>query len=151
MKKNETMTNLEVIYRKIIDRYGAEHQMRKAVEEMGELTAALMQHLGGRDNRDNVIEEIADVKIMIGQMEALFGELAVNAVVEYKLERMGYDTKASEQMDIEHDNLIIRQASEPGPMTAEQRDYYISMCRQEFTRKMINDLYRLKRNEYIGE
>ena len=57
----------------IADYYGEENQIDKTIEEMAELTQALIKykHSGGDLFKGQVIEEIADVKIMIEQLEYL--------------------------------------------------------------------------------
>lgn len=53
--------------RYIAEHYGLEPQKLKAIEEMAELTKALL-----KDDKENIIEEIADVKIMVAQLEHLY-------------------------------------------------------------------------------
>ena len=54
-----------------IERYGAEKQTIKAVEEMGELLKELSKNSWGEANRAHIAEEIADVRIMLDQMEII--------------------------------------------------------------------------------
>ena len=54
-----------------LDTYGAEAQTLVAFEEMAELEKELCKHARGRDNRDAIAEEIADVLIMLEQMMLL--------------------------------------------------------------------------------
>lgn len=58
------------IYESILNKYGMEHQTRKAMEEMSELIQALnkMIDLPTESHRQAVIEEMADVEITIEQM-----------------------------------------------------------------------------------
>ena len=70
----------------IAERYGYEPQSRQCIEEMAELTQAInklwrKQNFGGNSReiaeaQENLLEEIADVLIMIWQMKELlvFGE-----------------------------------------------------------------------------
>lgn len=76
-------------YEVILGHYGEESQMLKAIEEMGELTSVLIRWLRDDDrvNRDDVITEIADVSIMIEQLMYIFGKLAVEDEIIYKLMR----------------------------------------------------------------
>lgn len=63
--------------------YGLEHQIRKAIEELGELVVAL-----ARDDRDNIVEEIADVMVMLMQLEILLDcDEEVFDIIEKKVER----------------------------------------------------------------
>ena len=79
---------------KIIDHYGKKTQLLKAVEEMGELTQALCKYevTCGYDERNqimqSVVEEIADVDIMLEQLKLIFGEYQVNLMKRKKIERL---------------------------------------------------------------
>lgn len=77
------------IYREAIEKYGANHQMMMAIEEMSELTKELCKNMRGRNNRENIAEEIADVSIMIEQMKILFDcETSVCFYQDEKLQRL---------------------------------------------------------------
>lgn len=54
-----------------LDKWGADAQTVMVFEEMAELQKALCKHERGADNRDAIAEEIADVRIMLDQMELL--------------------------------------------------------------------------------
>jgi NTP pyrophosphatase (non-canonical NTP hydrolase) len=54
--------------KRILLHFGVEAQMRKTIEECAELIRAI-----ANADRKNIIEEIADVKIMLAQMELAFG------------------------------------------------------------------------------
>ena len=54
----------------IVLRYGYDAQSRQCIEEMAELTKAILNERRGRDH--NIAEEMADVKIMLAQMEIIF-------------------------------------------------------------------------------
>ena len=62
-----------------IDTYGANNQIMKALEELGELVQAIAKaHLTHNDKRksvgvDHVAEEIADVKITLEQLCMIWG------------------------------------------------------------------------------
>lgn len=56
-----------------VHHYGAEHQKRKAIEEMGELITALAREQDGRATSEQVITEIADVHLMIRQLMIIYG------------------------------------------------------------------------------
>ena len=51
-----------------IKHYGPSNQIFKAIEELGELIRALARY----DDRDNIAEEMADVRIMLDQLEIMF-------------------------------------------------------------------------------
>ena len=77
------------IYREALETFGHEHQVRKLFEEMAELQVAICKTLDGRDDTAHVAEEIADVQIMLEQMEELFDcEYAVILRRRAKLARL---------------------------------------------------------------
>lgn len=56
-----------------VHHYGAEHQKRKAIEEMGELITELEREQDRRTTPEKVITEIADVHLMIRQLMIIYG------------------------------------------------------------------------------
>ena len=68
----------------IIAYYGEKHQKNKAIEELLELASAIYDN-----DKENVIEEIADVLIMIEQMQLIFGITNddIQKVKEFKIKR----------------------------------------------------------------
>lgn len=76
--------------RKILHHYGLQHQKAKTIEELGELIVALQKDLlaGTEDLSPEVLEEIADVHIMITQLLYDEGDsTTVSLIVEKKLKR----------------------------------------------------------------
>lgn len=80
--------------RAIFERYGVQSQRRQLVEECAELIQAISKFEraceGGdfRAARDELLGELADVKIMIAQFEeGYFGSEAVSAEIDKKLGR----------------------------------------------------------------
>lgn len=74
---------------KAINTFGKEAQVDKAIEEMAELTKALLKarHFGG--SVQDVIEETADVLIMMCQMVLIFdAKNEVDDVIHSKIERL---------------------------------------------------------------
>lgn len=63
------MTTLE----KAIEVYGKDMQLNVAVEELSELIKEICKNKRGNDNRENIIEEMADCYIMLRQLEIIFG------------------------------------------------------------------------------
>lgn len=63
------MTTLE----KAIETYGKDMQLNVAIEEFSELIKEICKHKRGEDNRDNIIEEMADCYIMLEQLGVIFG------------------------------------------------------------------------------
>lgn len=60
------------IYRAAIYAWGAENQEKMVVEEMSELTKEICKHWRGRDNLDAIADEIADVTIMLEQLQLIY-------------------------------------------------------------------------------
>ena len=79
------------ICRDALATWGAEAQTLMVFEEMSELQKELCKHARGRDNREEIAEEIADVRIMLMQMCILHDceDLADEIMLE-KLERLAY-------------------------------------------------------------
>lgn len=76
----------------IIDTYGTKTQIDMAIEECSELTKALLKARRGNDEptvlRDAIIDEIADVTIMLEQLKIIYNcTEAVNNRIEYKINR----------------------------------------------------------------
>lgn len=69
--------------KKIADYYGIERQKAKTIEEMAELTKALLKHTGSKATLENIIEEIADVEVMLEQIKYLY-RISDESVDEYK-------------------------------------------------------------------
>lgn len=76
--------------RKALEVYGLDAQIIKLSEECGELLSAVSKCRSGRDTADHVAEEMADVLVMMDQMQIAFGitEKTVFDYVEKKLERL---------------------------------------------------------------
>lgn len=55
-----------------LDTYGSLPQIVMVFEEMSELQKELCKYLRGRGSFEHIAEEIADVEIMLEQMEMLF-------------------------------------------------------------------------------
>ena len=72
----------------IANHYGIANQMPIAIEEMSELTKEICKYIRGNDNLNDLVEEIADVQIMVRQLITLFEvEIQVDKMIDYKLER----------------------------------------------------------------
>lgn len=81
------MNGIEIM-RQSVKVHGATKQRNKAIEEMGELTTALMQERDGRILADAVITEIADVCITAYELALIYGLEKVEAEINRKLERL---------------------------------------------------------------
>ena len=67
----ECIDESEVLQR-ALDTYGSLPQIVMIFEEMSELQKELCKYLRGKCSPENIVEEIADVEIMLEQMMMLF-------------------------------------------------------------------------------
>ena len=67
--EKETRMNKEKIYKKAIGKYGVAAQLDMVIEEMSELTKEICKIKRGKGNYMNLVEEIADVEIMLEQLK----------------------------------------------------------------------------------
>lgn len=89
----------KVICHKIADRYGEEHQMLKAVEEMAELSQVIIKAVNDSPNdrfqaetmKDEMLSELADVIIMTEQLVKFVNDndcmSDLNGMIKSKLNR----------------------------------------------------------------
>ena len=61
------------VIEKAIETYGADLQKQVAIEEMSELIKEICKDFRGKGNRDNILEELADVIIMTTQLQIIYG------------------------------------------------------------------------------
>lgn len=59
------------ILQKAIDRWGEDAQTKMVLEEMSELQKEICKRWRGKDNRDAIAEETADVEIMLDQLKMM--------------------------------------------------------------------------------
>lgn len=73
-----------------INYFGSCQQVDMAIEEMSELTKELLKHRRFNDNRCKIVEEMADVYIMLYQLQMIFSidEIELGIEGEYKLQRL---------------------------------------------------------------
>lgn len=92
-------TETEKLFDKIVEVNGKETQLRQLQEECGELIVAINHYLRAEQEYNfigiglascNLIEEVADVEIMLDQLPCMFMEFreAVDGVKEKKLRRL---------------------------------------------------------------
>lgn len=81
------------IYLRCIETYGAKAQVDMAIEEMSELIKALLKYRRATDMqkptaREDIIDELADVKVMTKQLEMIFNaEKETQDRIDYKVSR----------------------------------------------------------------
>lgn len=77
------------IFQQAIDKYGVQAQANKAIEELSELIRAIsrIENEISLDNFANLVEEMADVYIMLKQLEMIYyiEEATLEAVIEHKI------------------------------------------------------------------
>jgi NTP pyrophosphatase (non-canonical NTP hydrolase) len=84
--------NRTEILQEAIKKYGVQSQCDMCIEEMSELTKALLKLRRASTQpemqkcRENIREEIADVQIMIDQMRMVYGDTAEQE--KYKIQRL---------------------------------------------------------------
>jgi predicted DNA-binding protein len=80
------MTTLE----KAIETYGKDMQLNVAVEEFSELIKEICKYKRGRNNIENIVEEMADCYIMLEQMKMIFGlgSTVISDAMDKKIKRL---------------------------------------------------------------
>lgn len=78
------------IMRSAIRKNGKAMQTVVAIEEMSELQKELSKFIRGKGNRDNLIEEVADVLVMITQIQIMYyiQDDEVERIMHLKLNRL---------------------------------------------------------------
>lgn len=81
----------EYIIREAIDKYGIEAQLDMVAEECSELIQAIMKYKRTKSmsGAENVLEESADVFIMLKQLESMFNKNnGIQEKIDFKLYRL---------------------------------------------------------------
>ena len=73
---------MDTVIIEAIETYGKDSQCKVAIEEMSELTKEICKNFRGRPNIDSIAEEIADVSIMLMQLELIFD--CTDKVIEWR-------------------------------------------------------------------
>jgi NTP pyrophosphatase (non-canonical NTP hydrolase) len=76
------------IYQASLDTWGEDAQYDQAVEECAELIVALKHFRRGRIAKQAVVDELADVTLIIGQLTWMFGPAEVDAAIKQKLAKL---------------------------------------------------------------
>lgn len=85
-KKEMTPAREAAILEGAISYFGVDAQIKKAIEELGEVIVELARHLNGKGNTEAVREEMADAFVMLNLMEMIFGD--VTEIEIAKLEQL---------------------------------------------------------------
>lgn len=76
---------------KIIEKNGEQHQKYKAAEELAELQTVVLQEANKECfvNKYPIIEEIADVYVMLKQLELIYkvDDRDIQEIIDYKIAR----------------------------------------------------------------
>jgi NTP pyrophosphatase (non-canonical NTP hydrolase) len=75
---------MDEIYRAALKKWGSEAQFDQMVEECAEMITVLKHYRRGRVGEAEVIAELADVTLMVGQLTFMFGEEKVRQAVADK-------------------------------------------------------------------
>ena len=74
-------------YERALKTWGKEPQMLQVIEEMSELTKEILKNINRKkDNVSEIIEETADVEIMLEQLKCCYN--IHNQVEEYKKQKL---------------------------------------------------------------
>lgn len=67
------MIDEKTVFQTAIEQYGNYAQTLMLFEEMSELQKEICKNYRGKDNREQIAEEIADVEIMLAQVKMIYG------------------------------------------------------------------------------
>ncbi len=81
-------TQVRNLYLEAIEKWGDEAQLDKAIEECAELILAIQHRKIHRATNEHVIEEVADVQILMDQLSIIFNEDAVADMKVKKLDKL---------------------------------------------------------------
>jgi NTP pyrophosphatase (non-canonical NTP hydrolase) len=82
------MMRYREIYAKTISKWGEQAQYDQTVEECAELITSLQHFARGKVDKETVVNELADVFLMVGQLAYMFGEEQLSAAVEKKIAKL---------------------------------------------------------------
>lgn len=87
--------------RDIIEFYGKDMQLNICIEEMSELIKELCKVKRGKPNRDNIAEEMADVRIIMEQLSIIFdNDAEVDKWYRFKINRL-YERFEQDKSEVE--------------------------------------------------
>lgn len=79
---------LTEVYQETINKWGEEAQYDQMVEECAELIIAIKHFKRGKTNQQTVIDELADITLMLGQLTWMFGADNIDTAVQNKLDKL---------------------------------------------------------------
>lgn len=91
------------IYERALKTWGKEPQMLQVIEEMSELTKEILKNVNRKkDNIAQLVEETADVEIMLEQLKCCYG--IAKEVEEYKTAKLLKIVKRLDDWDKNNDH-----------------------------------------------
>ena len=85
------------LYERALEHWGANAQLDKTIEECAELIQAISRLINGQAEEADVVEEIADVDNMLGQLPHVFGHERVAEARRQERDRL--DDRLQEDSD----------------------------------------------------
>ena len=82
------MMKYREIYARTISKWGEKAQYDQAIEECAELIVSLQHFARGKADKATVVNELADVYLMVGQLTYMFGEDQLSESVEKKIAKL---------------------------------------------------------------
>lgn len=78
----------KAIMEKAVETWGVEDQFMMAIGECGEFVTLAGRHVQGRLDKEQIIDEVADVLVMMHQMALIYGEQEVRDRIEFKMNKV---------------------------------------------------------------
>jgi len=88
MENTADMMRYRDLYTKTIDKWGEKAQYEQTVEECAELIATLQHFIRGKVDSKVVVDELADVYLMLGQLIYMFGEEGFTCALDKKITKL---------------------------------------------------------------
>lgn len=82
------MEELKDLFQTTLEKWGVEAQYDQAVEECAELITALKHFKRKRVGEERIIEELADVALMVGQLSYMLGKDRVDCAIQAKIVKL---------------------------------------------------------------
>lgn len=85
-----TKFDLRATSKAAIKTFGVRNQLRQVQEECAELIAAINHYLrdSDKENKISLLNEIADVVIMLEQLKVIYGDVNIQIALNVKLSRL---------------------------------------------------------------
>ena len=110
---------------RVISVFGAKNQKMQTIEELIELQKEIFENVHREtNNRQNILEEVTDVEIMLTQLKEIYGfdDKQIEDMKDYKLSRLNrtiakYLKSKQENQNVESNNKdihILRKISNEG-------------------------------------